>query len=137
MTTTYPPKSRQQFVDRALSVLGVVPSGQTPDDDDRLVVDDLVVPLLAQLDAEGVTTIDDPNAIPAAQFLPLSVLLAEMAMQEFGLAALPQADPAAARRQLHVIVSVGPTMETVEEYDCETGETTTYQQPQTATPEWY
>lgn len=136
MTTTYPTRSRQQLVDRALRVLGVVPAGQTPDADDRLVVDEFVEPLLARLDAEGITTIPDAEQIPAAQFLDVAILLAAAAAADFGLAALPQNDPMQSEIRLRTVVSVGPTMETVEDYDSE-GEEITYEQPATLHGEYF
>lgn len=136
MTTTYPTRSRQQLVDRALNVLGVVASGQTPDTEDRALVDSFVEPVLARLDGKGVTTIPDADAIPAAQFLDVAVILADAAKNDFGLAALPQADPAMAERNLIVIVSTGPTMETIEDYDAD-GNEIEYEQPETSRPEWF
>lgn len=136
MTTTYPTRSRQQLVDRALNVLGVVASGQTPDTEDRALVDSFVEPVLARLDGKGVTTIPDADAIPAAQFLDVAVILADAAKNDFGLAALPQADPAMAERNLIVIASAGPTMETIEDYDAD-GNEIEYEQPETSRPEWF
>lgn len=136
MTTNYPTRSRLQLVDRALNVLGVVATGQTPDADDRAVVDMFVEPVLARLDAKGVTTIDDANAIPAAQFLDVAIILADAAKGDFGLAALPQGDPMVAEQNLTVIVSTGPTMETIEDYDAD-GNEITYEQPETSRPEYW
>jgi hypothetical protein len=136
VTTTYPTRSRQQLVDRALNVLGVVASGQTPDTEDRALVDSFVEPVLARLDGKGVTTIPDADAIPAAQFLDVAVILADAAKNDFGLAALPQGDPAMAERNLTIIVSTGPTMETIEDYDAD-GDPITFEQPQTSRPEWF
>lgn len=122
----YPTFSRTQTVDRALRVLGVVPAGQTPDAEDRAVVDALVVPLIARLNAEkityhvdlegNVTQLDDPDAIPAKAFMDVAILLAAAAMQDFGIAALPQADPAMSEMRLRTVFSVGATLESYEEY---------------------
>lgn len=136
MTTTYPTRSRQQLVDRALNVLGVVASGQTPDTEDRALVDSFVEPVLARLDGKGVTTIPDADAIPAAQFLDVAVILADAAKNDFGLAALPQGDPAMAERNLTIIVSTGPTMETIEDYDAD-GNPIEFEQPETSRPTWF
>ena len=127
---TYPTRSRVQLVDRALRVLGVVPSGQTPDAEDRAVVDEFVEPLLSRIDGEGITTIPDPNAIPAAQFLDVAILLADAAKADFGVAALPMNDPTVSEVRLRTIVSIGPTMETVEDFDTD-GNEIEYEQPQT------
>ncbi len=131
-----PARSRAQLVERALRVLGVVPAGQSADPEDARVVDDFVEPLLARLDAEGITTIDDPDAIPAAQWLDVAVLLANDAKTDFGLAALPGFDPMQSEIRLRTVTSTGPTMETVETTDPDTGEDVTYEQPQTLAPEW-
>lgn len=123
---TYPTFSREQLVTRALRVLGVVPAGQTPEAEDRAVVDDLVVPLLARLNAEkityhvdqegNVTQLDDPEAIPAKAFMDVAILLADVAKQDFGIAALPQADPAMSEKRLRSVWSVGPSVEVYEEW---------------------
>lgn len=132
-----PARSRTQLVERALRVLGVVPAGQSADPEDALVVDDFVEPLLARLDAEGITTIDDPDAIPAAQWLDVAVLLANDAKTDFGLLALPGFDPTQSEIRLRTVTSTGPTMETVETTDPDTGEDVEYEQPQTLAPEWF
>lgn len=124
---TYPTFSRVQTVDRALRVLGVVPSGQTPDAEDRAVVDALVIPLLARLNAEkitchvdgegNVTQLDDPDAIPAKAFMDVSILLAAAAMGDFGLSALPPPnDPMMSERRLRIVWAVGPAQEEYEEW---------------------
>lgn len=131
MTTTYPTRSRVQLVDKALRILDVVPNGQTPDADDRAVVDDYVDLLLARLDGEGITTIDNPDAIPAAQFIDVAILLANDAKSEFGLAALPLDDPMKSEVRLRTVTSVPVTTETVTDVDDETGENVTYTQAET------
>lgn len=137
MTTTYPTRSRRQLVTRALRVLGVVPAGQTPDDEDYTVVDEFVEPLLARLDGEAITTIPDANAIPAGQFLDVAILLADAAKGDFFLATLPQDDPMKSEVRLRTVVSVGPTMEEVETTDPDTGETETYERAETLVGEYF
>jgi len=137
VTTTYPTRSRRQLAERALRVLGVVPNGQVPDDDDYAVVDNFVEPLLARLDGEGITTIDDANAIPAAQFLDVAVLLADAAKADYGLAALPLTDPTQSEVRLRTIVSTGPTLEEVTVVDPGTGEESTYERPETLIGEYF
>ena len=132
-----PARSREQLVERALRVMGVVPAGQSADQEDARVVDDFVEPLLARLEAEGITTIDNPDAIPAAQFLDVAVLLADDAKTDFGMTALPGFDPMKSEMRIRTVVSTGPTMETVETTDPDTGEDVTYDQPQTLAPEYF
>lgn len=138
MTTAFPARNRSALVLQALRILGAVSVGQSADADDKDRVDDYVEPLLARLDAESITTIADPNQVPAAQFMDVAVLLAEMAMQEFGLSALPPPnDPRMSEVRLRTVVSIGPTMETVETTDPDTGETVEYERPQTLQGEYY
>ena len=133
---TYQTFPREQLVDRAIRVLGITPIGQTPDEDDRRAVDALVEPLLARLnaekithhvDAEGnITELGDPEAIPAKAFMDVAVLLAAAAMQDYGLAALPQNDPTESEVRLRTVWSVGPTQEEylTEVIDLDTDEVT-------------
>jgi len=148
---TYPTFSRAQLVTRALRVLGVVPAGQTPDAEDATVVDDLVIPLLARLNAEkityhvdqegNVTQLDDPDAIPAKAFTDVAILLADVAKQDFGIAALPQADPAMSEKRLRTVWAVGPSQEEYEEWvvDLDTDEATltTLRRNQTLVGEYF
>lgn len=148
---TYPTFSREQLVTRALRVLGVVPAGQTPEAEDRAVVDDLVVPLLARLNAEkityhvdqegNVTQLDDPEAIPAKAFMDVAILLADVAKQDFGIAALPQADPSMSEMRLRTVWAVGPSQEEYEEWvvDLDTDEATltTLRRNQTLVGEYF
>lgn len=148
---TYPTFSRTQLVTRALRVLGVVPAGQTPDAEDASVVDDLVIPLLARLNAEkityhvdqegNVTQLDDPEAIPAKAFMDVAILLADVAKQDFGIAALPQADPSMSEMRLRTVWAVGPSQEEYEEWvvDLDTDEATltTLRRNQTLVGEYF
>jgi hypothetical protein len=144
----YPTRNREQVVDRALFVLGVTPVGQTPEDDDRQVVDDLVEPLFARLNAEGVTSLtdefgvttelDDPDAIPAAWYLDVAVLLAAEAMAPLGVDALPPGyDPEMSRMRLRTVLSIGPTMEDYTVIDEETNEELTKYRPETLIGEYF
>lgn len=131
MTTTYPTRSRADLVTQALRILNVVPAGQSPDDEDYDMVDGFVEPLLARIDAESITTVDDPDAIPAAQFMDLAVLLAYDALSDFGLSALPPPhDRTASEVRLRTIVRTDVTLEEVTDYDAD-GNEITYEQPQT------
>ena len=124
--TTYPTFPRDQLVVRAIRVLGVTPIGQEPHDDDKRTVDALVEPMLARLNAErityhvdgegNVTELDDPDAIPAKAFMDVAILLADAAKQDFGLAALPQNDPAMSEKRLRIVWSVDATQEEYEEW---------------------
>ena len=138
MATTYPTRPRKELVIRAMRVMGTIGNDQDADNDDYRVVDALVEPLLARIDAEDITTIDDPDAIPAAQFMDVAVLLAEAAMGDFGLSSLPPPhDPRASEVRLRTVVSVAVTMEDIEVADPDTGVVTTEERPQTLIGEYY
>ncbi len=128
-------RPRSDLVNRALRILGAAPVGQTPEQDDYDVVDGLVEPLLERLSAESITTIDNPDAIPGAQFLDVAILLADIAKVDFGLASLPF-DPTQSEVRLRTVVSTGPTMEEVEVTDPDTGAVTTEERIETLDPEW-
>ncbi len=143
--------SRDQLVLRAHSVLGLAMVGQTPAQDDLDVIDALVEPTIDRLNALGITSntdlfgvvtqLDDPEAIPSAQFMDVAILLADALKQDFGLAALPQNNPAESEIRLRTILSTGPTMEnyesTVTDLTTDVETDVTYQQPETLYGEYF
>lgn len=142
---TSPSYSRAQLVDRALRVLNVTPVGQSHEQDDIDVVDALVEPLIARLNAEGITSrtddegniiqLDDPDAIPATHFIDVAILLADAAKGEFGIPDLPGYSPTQSEMRLRTVISVGPTQEEYEttETDLDTDTTTVVTRRRNAT----
>lgn len=122
----YETRTRDQLVDAAIVILGTTPIGQTPPDEERQTVDRYVIPLLARLNAEGIThhvdaegnitQLGDPEAIPADSFNDVAILLAEDARQAFSIPALIGYDPFESELRLQRVWSRGPTQEEVEEW---------------------
>ena len=109
-------KTRSDLIEQALKVLGVLAAGQSAEAEDFDAVDDYIDSLLAELSARDLVTVDDPEAIDETVFLPVSILLAGEACQEFGLASLPTSpqnpDPiAAAEKRLREVLYARPTGE--------------------------
>lgn len=77
-------KTRQQLKERAATELGFLPSNATLSDEDSDTLDNLVDPLVMQLDADGVVSIGDTDAIESTYFIPLARLLANEAAPSFG-----------------------------------------------------
>jgi len=91
-------KTRTDLINSALGHLGDLAAGQVPSVEDFDAVDKYVDPLIEELDARQIVTIDDVEAIPSELFIPLGILLADSAKSEFGLASIPAAggiDPVA------------------------------------------
>src|SRR6185369_13666654 len=77
-------QTRIQLVYRALRNLGALPQGQTPSDEEKDSIDDLIDPLFAQLKGLEIVTVRDPNNIDDDVFLDLGHILADAARSEFG-----------------------------------------------------
>lgn len=77
-------KTRTQLIERAATELGALPSGQSLAVEDSNTIDNLVDPLIYQLSADGVVSIQDAEEIPAEYFIPLARLLANEAAPSFG-----------------------------------------------------
>lgn len=77
-------KTRSQLIERAAKDLGIIEPGETLSTEDRETFDGLVDPLIAQLSAESIVTIQDDEAIENEYFLPLARLLANIAGPDFG-----------------------------------------------------
>jgi hypothetical protein len=77
-------KTRQQLKERAATELGFLPSNATLSDEDGDTLDNLVDPLVMQLEAAGIISIGDTDAIESQYFLPLARLLANEAATSFG-----------------------------------------------------
>lgn len=103
-------KTRIELVNQALKNLGALAAGQTASADDFATVDGFVEPLFAQLAAENVVDVTDYDAIDDAIFLPLAVLLADAAKDEFGGGAF---DIVTAERRIRRATAAAPTYETL------------------------
>lgn len=77
-------KTRSQLKERAAKDLGIIEPGETLSTEDDDTFDGLVDPLIAQLAADNIVTIQDSEAIEVALFLPLARLLANIAGPDFG-----------------------------------------------------
>lgn len=77
-------KTRSQLKERAAKDLGIIEPGETLSAEDDETFDGLVDPLIAQLSADGIVTIQDDEAIEVEFFLPLARLLANIAGPDFG-----------------------------------------------------
>lgn len=150
--TVFPTYSRDQVVRMAYSRLGLSETGQPADDEDLEAIDIHLEPLMARLNAEKITyhvaadgttitELDDPDAIPAKAFLDVAILLADAAKMDFGLAALPQDDPAKSVVRLRTVWSVGATQEeyetTVTDLDTDTDTTVTHRRNETLIGEYF
>lgn len=80
-------KTAQDCVYRAMTEMGRLRSGEAPDSGDYADVLALHEPLIAQLSAEGVYYIDDPDNVEDAVFLTYCRLLACAAAPSFGVTA--------------------------------------------------
>lgn len=79
-------KTRDQLIYRALKNLGQVEPGEAAAAEDYAAVDDLVDPLIAQLAADNIYYISDPDEVENEVYLPLARLLANAAGPDFGSA---------------------------------------------------
>ena len=101
-------KTRDQLIDRAAVNLGLVQPGEALSSEDHDTLDNLVDPILSQLQADNIVYIDDSEAIDVSIFLPLAAVLANYAGPSFGE---PINDGALARDQMTLkrISSTRPT----------------------------
>jgi hypothetical protein len=109
-------KTRADLINRALKDLGVLPVGQTANDEEYESVGDLVDVVVADLSARDIYYVSDPNNIEDEAFIHLGRYLAWIAAPEFGLqndagiASLGQL----AEVNLKIIQSERPTYKTAE-----------------------
>jgi hypothetical protein len=109
-------KTRAELGVKALGNLGIIESGQSPSSEDAETVDGYVESLIDSISARGIVTIGDYDAIPGEFFLPIAVLLADAAANDFGLPGVPatQSNPnpvGKAERDLRVMNRGQPTGE--------------------------
>lgn len=77
-------KTRAQTIQRAGIDLGLVQPGEALASEDYDTLDNLFDPLIAQLGADRIIYISDPDEIDVAVFLPIASLLANTAGPSFG-----------------------------------------------------
>ncbi len=77
-------KTRTQLKERAAKNLAIIEPGETLSAEDDETFDGLVDPLIAQLSADAIVTIQDDEAIEVEYFMPLARLLANIAGPDFG-----------------------------------------------------
>jgi hypothetical protein len=109
-------KTRNDLIQQALGVLGVLAAGQTPAAEDTDAVNNHLDGLIASLSRRNIITVDDPEAIPDEWFLALAVLLADRSSDVFGMPGLPTApgqpnQALAAEMELREIEYARPTFE--------------------------
>jgi hypothetical protein len=104
-------KTRRDLVDQALSNLGVLASGQTPNAEDVARMDGYVDPVIEELAERRIVEVDDLSAIPSAWFLPLSYVLSGAAASDYGAANDPRIILLADRgeKRLHEMMQTVPT----------------------------
>lgn len=77
-------KTSEQLIHRALTELGRLYVGDAPTDEDYNTVEELIQPLVDQVNAMDIAYIDDIEAIEQKWFLPLARLVAIEACGSFG-----------------------------------------------------
>lgn len=104
-------KLRRDLLDRALSVLGVLASGQVAENEDLALVDSYVETTIADLTARDVIYIPDADEFDEKIFDDLAKVLANNARESFGLANDPRlaATAMAAEVSLRTKSAQGPT----------------------------
>jgi hypothetical protein len=109
-------KTRTDLVHRALKNLGVLPSGQQPSAEEYDSVDDLIEPMVEDLQGRDIVFLESVEVFEDRYFLALGHVLAGQAAAEFGM----QNDQAIAARMvkaehdLEKIASARPTYNTLE-----------------------
>jgi hypothetical protein len=109
-------KNRDDLVQRALRNLGVLPAGQSYNQEEYDQVDDLVIPVVESLSARDIYYVADATDIPDEAFIAIGHCLAWACASEFGL----QADVALAtmavkaEAELRIMASERPTYKPLE-----------------------
>lgn len=103
-------KTRAELVTRALRKLLVVGSGQSPEDEDTELVDEVVDATLADLASRRVVYIANEDAIDVAVFEWVADILSDNVAQDFGKSRNP-AMVEYAEAKLKAITATTPTRE--------------------------
>ncbi len=77
-------RTREDLIKRVLKDLGVLAAGQSPSDEDRAEIDDLIEPVCAKLLDDTVAKLNG-DEIDDAAYLPLAAIVCEAAMVPFGI----------------------------------------------------
>lgn len=108
-------KTRQELIRRAIDMLAPA-AGQAPSAEDVELVDGLLEPMLAMLPARGISEQINPDEVPDEIYLPLAILLADVATTDFGMDRGTPDNPnsfafkaAEAERMIRVIQGTRPT----------------------------
>lgn len=78
-------KTRQQFVYRVAENLGLTPEGSAVSADDYDKIDNLVDPTFDLLSALHIYSVNDPDQIEMAAFIPLAIVVANHLVDTYGL----------------------------------------------------
>lgn len=107
------PKTRDDLVNAAASILGVRSTGMPTSIEDYDAIDAHVDGLLASLSIQNVCFVPDEDAIPVETFDPLARLLANVCGPRYGSPINRDAD-VADRNELHRMSSAKATYEVAE-----------------------
>jgi hypothetical protein len=109
-------KTRIELGRGALTRLGKLVSGETPDNVSSDAVDVLIDPLLANLRARSVIYISDSDEIPDEAFNPLRLRLAWEAAGEFSVPyeQLPDCQPVATEADLRALAATPASSDVVD-----------------------
>lgn len=112
-------KTRVELANGALRRLRKLVAGESPDSVSAQAVDDLIDPLLANLNARNVIYIGDADDIPDEVYEPLRLRLAWAAAGEFGVPyeMLPDCQPPVSEADLRALSAVPPNDGDVVEYE--------------------
>lgn len=105
-------KTREELINKALSLLQEEGAGQPVGDEDYAKFDEAVAPLLAELSGAEVVTVGNVDEIDDAIFLPLARILMNEVGEDFGR---PTSDDfrALQERRIRRVTASGPTYQTM------------------------
>lgn len=103
-------KTRDELIQQALLSIGAILPGEAPAPEDYEVVDNLIDPMVAQLESESVYALQNADAIEMEAFLPIARILANTAGPHFGAAINDDAK----KRDEAILRKVGSTRPTYE-----------------------
>jgi hypothetical protein len=109
-------KTRIELYQGALKRLGKLVAGEPLDPVSAQAVDDLIDPMIANLNARGVIYIGDADDIPDEAFNPLRLRLAWEAAGDFSVPyeQIPDCQPAVTEAELRALSATPPGSDVVE-----------------------